>query len=1237
MPRLPRPSFVSCCFALGLLVACGADAPAPKGSAGVGADGTATSPTPAFAGDFPDDDLADYAPHPILKLYASRTLVLFRVTSSGTDVDGLAKGLGATIVGRKPALGVYVAKALDPGDHTAVDALVAGLRAAGVAEVVYDTLVFPLVAPGPWSAGGEKPIAFQGIYDAPHDLFGVVGDANWGLELARVPAAWNLRDAIRRRQAAQKDPGGAARVTLVVIDTFSKTLPAGAEIPFETFGSFVTDAKATHGRAVSSVAAGTWGNGRGLDGVVPVPIRLIAAHAVSEVSWSSFQDKVEEVFGGDIENPPTSYKKTIDLVDKALAGFAPVHVLNLSLGYNWYARPQGAINPATYAQATAILGEIRAEGRLFAAVVNAGLAASPGLIITIAAGNEGGHPPTLATGIDPRYESPWACASIEGDLPNGLVVGSTARNGDGRLVVAQHSNLPPQVYAPGQGVGIMEAEDTFRAGSGTSYAAPFVAGLAALLHALSPGSDFARIRAAILGSATPLSALVDGTLASTGVPVIDAFTAAMALDSADRALQIGLVDTDDGTRDGCTRVLRKDDGTEIGPSPEPAPRPSDAPLGDGVVDMRDLRRFRDAWLLVSDNGTGLDGKLIGERLHAAMDLNGNGLLDTVPGAPPIPPGNGAFVGENVWPRFDFNGDGVIQPTLAKLPFKGSQKGDLAVLAEVWGQPDDGSDITQYTRPTDVEGYGTRGQPLALEVAEKLLRSIDVEVRLDRMLHDPAHKDVNELEVHVWRGTSVEVDEPPRGGSPPDPTRPDARGPGSRRVHRDPKQWAWQAAASGGSSRLTFTIPVATDDKKVYVRAYYVTHPTDGSKWAEAEVTTDPATRGAKGVLRDGGFAVEYADAKLGEDFAVAFGPEPKLPVERYVTLAVRKQTKTPEIVLVTPGGNPPETDLLAGIADPAEMKYGTLKFPSGGLGCSARGEHVVFRSDKDVFLYRKDGAKEKYTLPLTTFVLSGIVVSDDRTRMVYLGFDALNGLKQRLVIRDLKSQKDTTVDLPTLSAGIAGVPSVSTSNPYLSMSSDGGTVLLNLAPATLPITSIEMLKKDEIDAYSAFWLEPWEHRVDLASGAVSPFYAKPYAATDPAGGTQWKGHVQTNAASFLPDAQEALFFSNEAILDDQKADIEDKTYSRKSNLDAELAKMKPGAAQATALTTASAKTGGRTRFIPVMSPSGAQVLYFTASSAGGELRLLNVGSNDAAIVRTLPKADYLVGAQDTVAVCWLRE
>lgn len=198
--------------------------------------------------------------------------------------------------------------------------------------------------------------------------------------------------------------------------------------------------------------------------------------------------------------------------------------------------------------------------------------------------------------------------------------------------------------------------------SGTSFAAPHVTGLITALWKLHPTLDYLDVRDLITHSF--FTADTTGGTKSR----IDAFSAAMGIDlvteDRDKSLQKALVDVDDGTRDGNLRkkVFTSDlDPDTIHALPAGMAAP-DLRRGDGVINMKDFRPFRDAWLVANRI---LPRQLDGSVTHFKKDYNMDGCIGNSPVAPahPVditqPASCNNTPSENVFPRYDFNGDGKI--------------------------------------------------------------------------------------------------------------------------------------------------------------------------------------------------------------------------------------------------------------------------------------------------------------------------------------------------------------------------------------------------------------------------------------------------------------------------------------------------------------------------------------------------------------------------------------------------
>jgi len=584
-----------------------------------------------------DDDYASDAPDlPGLDLSFNTVTALFAPDVTVGDLNALLARHGAGVVAFAPgdgaARGAVAALRLPTLDHAAMLAALDGLDAEPAVVVVHREHAYPdperldEVAAG---AVGRSAVTGGGPGTLPGwawELGTPSPDANWHFERTRVPQLWNLNGLAR----ATANQAGVPRVAVLDLE-----FVASPDVPmvFDANVAPSTNPAEYHGLMVASIVGARWGNGVGTDGVHPFA-DLVAFQAGKGPGWRLFE---------------------------LLERYPDVAIVNVSLGSNWYLRTP-VKDPTTNA---AEQKQIRREGELIWALLSTG-ARAPGVLIVTAAGNDSGWGKFAAPDlIEARWNSGLAYAALGYGAQNVLVVGAMAQDADGgNLRRSFYSNLGAHVAAPADAIGTADptaAGASIVALGGTSSASPLVAGIAAYLRTLDPDLTPAQLIDLLVSTAAP----VPGS-----APMVDAFAAALAIDTlrGDRRILRALVDIDDGTLDGNTRI-DPFTGEEVAHT-----EGRFGPTGDGRVDMRDFRRFRDALIVAVDGAFLLDGR----NDHPKNDLNLDG-----------PVGDGAS--ENVFPRADFNGDGRVTdaaaPDDARVPGFPADVADLALLQAVWDDPD----------------------------------------------------------------------------------------------------------------------------------------------------------------------------------------------------------------------------------------------------------------------------------------------------------------------------------------------------------------------------------------------------------------------------------------------------------------------------------------------------------------------------------------------------------------------
>jgi hypothetical protein len=522
---------------------------------------------------------ADYSTgHPTLPgaVLSHNTIVL----APGSDatvgqINALLADLGAERVGGIPgapgAAAGLLALRLPTATHTDLQAVLTRLRTdTRVATVVQDARVSGDVLPAPGT----------GLAADQHWTWDLgANDGNWGHELVRVPQLWNLNAGLKRVLEA----GQVLGPSVGVLD--GGFVQGHPDLVFAA--NLDPERSSRHGSLVAGIVGATYGNGVGVDGVNPFARLVVGGVPMDSVNPTQT-----------LQRSSSSMGLLWELY--ALVRSRPgIRVVNVSQGYNWY-----MMTPRISTSDTTVQRIATAQGAAAVEMLRS-LQSANGQLPVIAA--SAGNGSAVGLGLQTaRYSSPLANAAIVHGAAPVIVVEASTGTAAGALARAPFSNIGGHVSAPGTDILSTDSiPGKYAPCDGTSCAAPYVAGVASYLYALHP-------TLVVTLTSNPIRKLLveTGSPASGLPPHLDAFAAAMALDSemGGSAVLRTLVDVDDGTLDGNTRTNA--DGSDY---------TADA-HGDGRVDMRDFRRWRD-WYLAAQKKPGV--QLDGSPRHPKKDVNGN--------------------------------------------------------------------------------------------------------------------------------------------------------------------------------------------------------------------------------------------------------------------------------------------------------------------------------------------------------------------------------------------------------------------------------------------------------------------------------------------------------------------------------------------------------------------------------------------------------------------------------------
>lgn len=354
-------------------------------------------------------------------------------------------------------------------------------------------------------------------------------DGNWGLKQIRVPPVWTV---LRRHRASNPD---VKRPKIGIIDGGFAADPA---VPFASMQNVRPLATHTagcgthHGMHVAGIIGAKQVDGNpGVDGIVP-DARIDAIAIDDAIVGDSGVVGVDQGWQVHALLFDDVLARTLDYVYADMLEPDNLRVINISLGYNFVASDLlGDVHP----QDVPGLGlHVMHQANLIRLMASR---VQDRVLFVVAAGNDSDADQDP---IEAKWASPFAWAATQpsaaGDSPsNILVVEAVDRDG----FRADFSNIGGHVSAPG--VDIMSTLDVnrmpFGVCSGTSQAAPYVAGLAAILFELAPDKLPADI-AEVLRT-TGASPLED----EENAPTVDALDAVVAV-APEKARLIADLDND---------------------------------------------------------------------------------------------------------------------------------------------------------------------------------------------------------------------------------------------------------------------------------------------------------------------------------------------------------------------------------------------------------------------------------------------------------------------------------------------------------------------------------------------------------------------------------------------------------------------------------------------------------------------------------------------------------------------
>lgn len=365
-------------------------------------------------------------------------------------------------------------------------------------------------------------------------------DGNWGLKAIRMPPVWNVLDRYRKANPDAKRP------KIGIIDggfVENPAVPFASMLGVKPVIYHSASCGTHHGMHVAGIIGAKQTGEPGTDGMIPdaridaiaVENRIVgdAGHLGIDEGWEVHALLFDDVLA-----------KTLDYVYANLIQQDNLRVVNISLGYNFVA--SNLLGDASPEEVPGLALHVMHQANLIRLMASR---VQDYVLFVVAAGNDSEG---RADPISAKWASPFAWAGTQtssaGETPsNILVVEAVGRDG----LRAGFSNKGGHVAAPG--VNIMSTLATGRDAlgicSGTSQAAPHVAGLAAILFELDPARTPGEVANIIKTSALPAR---EGLAA----PSIDALESVLALSTENARLAADL-DGNGSVDDGDLRIFAR--------------------------------------------------------------------------------------------------------------------------------------------------------------------------------------------------------------------------------------------------------------------------------------------------------------------------------------------------------------------------------------------------------------------------------------------------------------------------------------------------------------------------------------------------------------------------------------------------------------------------------------------------------------------------------------------------------